>query len=308
MFTVSVKGGNDERAVLQVRSVSELGFGWVGELARHLWSASHISRHSSVRWRIIHGTEARAHSFPWQVSIRGQLDEHYCGGSLLAPSWVLTAAHCANIVFIAENFGDVVVVGQHDRLDPTEQGKQTIEIASKYLHPRYDSPDKANDIALLKLSSAAELGDTVSVPCLPSQGDYGDSSTFPAGMSCLLSGWGRTGHDENLPGDLYGQPWRLRQASLLLLSEDQCQEIYQEGAGFTIQESMQCAGGEGATSCNGDSGGPLVCYSQEDSSWYQVGIVSFGPSPCDQHIPAVYTRLAAFTDWIHQTIEEAGGW
>ena len=43
-----------------------------------------------------------------------------------------------------------------------------------------------------------------------------------------------------------------------------------EGADFAIQPMMQCAGGDGHTSCNGDSGGPLVCYSDQDSSWYQV--------------------------------------
>ena len=262
----------------------------------------------NISGRIIHGTEARAHSFPWQVSIKGELDEHYCGGSLLSPSWVLTAAHCANIVFIAEYFGDVVVVGQHDRREEAEPGKQTIKIERKFLHPHYDSPDKANDVALLRLSSPAQLSDTVSPPCLPAQGDFGDSSSFPAGQTCLLSGWGRAGPDEDLAGDLYGQPWTLRQAALPLLTDSQCRQIYQEGAGFTVQESMQCAGGDGHTSCNGDSGGPLVCYSQQDASWYQVGIVSFGPSPCDENIPAVYTRVAAFADWIEQTIQQNGGW
>ena len=73
--------------------------------------------------KIIHGEEATPHSFPWQISIKGDIDEHYCGGSIISPYWVLTAAHCANIVFIGEYFGDVVVVGQHDRLVQTD--KQT---------------------------------------------------------------------------------------------------------------------------------------------------------------------------------------
>ena len=89
---------------------------------------------------------------------------------------------------------------------------------------------------------------------------------------------------------------------------------------------MQCAGGEGKTSCNGDSGGPLVC--ENDGTWYQVtillqltclkkefsllisqkvGIVSFGPSPCDAAYPAVYTRVAGYSNWIMETIAENGG-
>ena len=53
-----------------------------------------------------------------------------------------------------------------------------------------------------------------------------------------------------------------------MLADAECSTIYSEGANFDIQETMQCAGGDGHTSCNGDSGGPLVCYS--DNAWYQV--------------------------------------
>ena len=82
--------------------------------------------------------------------------------------------------------------------------------------------------------------------------------------------------------------------------------IYLEGANFEIQPTMQCAGGEDKTSCNGDSGGPLVC--KKENKWYQVGIVSFGPSPCDAEIPAVYTRVAGYSNWIRETIEANGGY
>lgn len=122
----------------------------------------------------------------------------------------------------------------------------------------------------------------------------------------MLTGWGKIGEDESEPGDSFGQPWRLRQTTLPLVSDDQCHDIYLEGAGFTIQETMQCAGGDGHTGCNGDSGGPLVCQ-LEDGHWYQAGIVSFGPSPCDASIPGVYTRVAGYVKWISDTINANGG-
>lgn len=90
-------------------------------------------------------------------------------------------------------------------------------------------------------------------------------------MKCILTGWGKHGVDESMPGDLYGQPWKLRQAVLPLVADEECRIIYLEGADFSIQETMQCAGGDGHTSCNGDSGGPLVCYKEAEQTWFQAG-------------------------------------
>ena len=90
-------------------------------------------------------------------------------------------------------------------------------------------------------------------------------------MKYILTGWGKHGVDESMPGDLYGQPWKLRQAVLPLVADEECRIIYLEGADFSIQETMQCAGGDGHTSCNGDSGGPLVCYKEAEQTWFQAG-------------------------------------
>ena len=199
-------------------------------------------------------------------------------------------------------------------------------IDAKFIHPDYDTPARAHDVALLKLREPVEMGLTISTPCLPDFGDFGDSSGFPVGSDCVLTGWGMMGEGENVPGDIYGQPWTLRQVTLPLLGDEECSDIYQEGANFEIQSTMQCAGGDGHTACNGDSGGPLVCY--REGNWYQVchnskyfmcffplqnsslqvGIVSFGPAPCDALIPGVYTRVAGYTKWIMDTIEGNGGW
>ena len=153
----------------------------------------------------------------------------------------------------------------------SEDDKQSIMIDEKFIHPDYDTPDRANDIALLKLRHPAELGPTISPPCLPQSGDYGDESGYPAGADCVLTGWGRMGEGEDAAGDMYGQPWRLRQVTLPLVSDEECAEIYLEGANYPIQPTMQCAGGDGHTACNGDSGGPLVCY--REGLWYQVEIL-----------------------------------
>ena len=122
---------------------------------------------------------------------------------------------------------------------------------------------KGYDIALCKLVEPVIMSETVSPACLPQEGD----STFPPGMHCLVSGWGKVGRGEDsISVDENRLPWKLRQATLPLIDNEMCS--WSET--IPIQDSMQCAGGEGRTSCNGDSGGPLVCYNEKDEKWYQV--------------------------------------
>ena len=78
---------------------------------------------------------------------------------------------------------------------------------------------------------------------------------------------------EGIDSDVYNQPYELRQATLPLIDDVSCQEIYLDGADFDIQPSMQCAGGDGKTACTGDSGGPLVCKNGEQ--WFQVISIHF---------------------------------
>ncbi|XP_062287347.1 chymotrypsin B-like [Scomber scombrus] len=229
---------------------------------------------------IVNGEEARPHSWPWQVSLQTTNGFHFCGGSLINESWVVTAAHC--------NFrtrSHLVVLGEHDR-SSTAEDVQVKRVSRVFRHPNYNTPRFNNDITLLKLSSPAQIERHVSSVCVAETAD-----NFAPGTSCITTGWGLT------RGNARQTPSLLQQTALPLVGTAQCSRVFR---GTAITPMMICAGGAGATSCSGDSGGPLVCL--KDNAWTLVGIVSFGRATCSTNTPAVYARVTALRAWIDQTI------
>ncbi|CAM9571578.1 chymotrypsinogen A-like [Lampetra fluviatilis] len=231
--------------------------------------------------RIVNGEEAMPGSWPWQVSMQNNTGFHFCGGSLIDPYWVVTAAHCK--ISPSEHR---VILGEHDQSSSSEK-IQTMTIAKAINHPQWDEETINNDVALIKLSQPAQMTDGVSPVCLSSTSD-----NFPAGLNCVTSGWGKTNIFDS------STPPRLRQTALAIMATPTCQQMWANVQKIT--DVMICAGGTGASSCRCDSGGPLVC--ENDGAWNLVGIVSWGHSLCSTSMPAAYTRVTAIRSWIDQTI------
>ncbi|XP_029803795.1 chymotrypsin-like elastase family member 3B isoform X2 [Suricata suricatta] len=195
--------------------------------------------------RVVNGEDAVPYSWPWQVSLQYKKDgafHHTCGGSLIAPDWVMTAGHCVS-----------------------------------------------NDIALIKLSRSAQLGDAVQLACLPPAGDI-----LPNGEPCYISGWGRLYTGGPLPD-------KLQQALLPVVDYDHCSQ--RDWWGSSVKKTMVCAGGDIHSGCNGDSGGPLNCPTA-DGSWQVHGVTSFVSAfGCNTlKKPTVFTRVSAFNDWIEEVM------
>ncbi|XP_078584851.1 chymotrypsinogen B-like [Branchiostoma floridae x Branchiostoma japonicum] len=232
--------------------------------------------------RIVGGEDARHNSWPWQVSLQTSSGAHFCGGTLIAPQWVLTAAHCNQDLATVR-----VVLGEHD-LSSASESVQVASIVGALPHPNYNPQTVENNIMLIKLASPANLGRTVDVACLPRAG-----SGYPDGMMCWSTGWGFT--SENGPiAD------KLQQADLPLLSDRECSSHWSD---FYKPESMICAGGEGAGedgACRADSGGPLVC--EINGSYHLVGVVNFGHDTCSTSYPTVFARVSAFRSWIDRVM------
>nr|XP_006129070.1 trypsin-like [Pelodiscus sinensis] len=212
---------------------------------------------------------------PWQAAI---FNEHqlYCGGVLINKEWVMTAAHCVLRGTTS------IRVGEYNlrQMDESEQVKMA---AKSVAHPNYNPATKDNDIMLIKLSSPVQLNNNVHPIALA-------SSAAPAGIVCLVSGWGTTTTPK--PASF---PALLQCANLEIISDSDCRRTYPG----LITDNMLCAGVPqgGTDSCQGDSGGPLVCGRSLQ------GIVSWGLEECAQpNKPGVYSKVSKYLDWIQQTI------
>ncbi|KAM3919781.1 chymotrypsin B-like [Leptodactylus fuscus] len=228
--------------------------------------------------RIVNGEEAVPGSWPWQVSLQEPSGWHFCGGSLISSSWVVTAAHCS------VSTSHRVVLGEHDRSSSAES-IQSLAVGRVFTHPNWDPNAINNDIALIKLAIPAVLGSTVSPVCLAHHGEVYDD-----GRICVTSGWGKT------RWSALNTPSKLQQTAVPVLSNAQCKNYW----GSNISDLMVCAGAAGSSSCMGDSGGPLVC--QRNGAWTLVGIVSWGSSTCSTSTPAVYARVTELRSWVDQTV------
>jgi len=230
--------------------------------------------------KIVGGEEAAPHSIPWQVSLRRKSDNfHFCGGSVLGPNHVVSAAHCTVIWDSPDEV--VVVAGEHDR-SVDEGTEQTVPVSKLTVHESYGSPKNfENDIAIWELGEPLEMNDYVAPVALPEPMKQSEGE-------CTVSGWG-TLHS----GDS-STPNVLMKVDVPVVEDGRCKIEYP----FSIAESMLCAGEHGKDSCQGDSGGPMICYNS-DGSGYLGGIVSWGIGCGGYYHPGVYTEVSYFTEWIN---------
>lgn len=257
-----------------------------------------IVNNLSLTARILGGGNAEVGEWPSMVGIVIAAnfpleDRFFCGGTVVADRWVMTAAHCMFDPFgTPTQPGSIrVVAGTNDLTDPN--AVETL-VTNIIVHPDYDSNGSTlqNDIALLELGTA--------LSATPTELFRGDPETYNDTMA-FIAGWGATTTDSSSNSQY---PTLLQDASVPLVSLAQCNlpESYQG----TITSTQVCAGFRqgGIDSCVGDSGGPL--YILNNGQQVQVGITSFGNGCGLPNFYGVYTNVSAFLPWMSNYIDVSG--
>ena len=214
-----------------------------------------------------------------------------CGGTVLSPTVVLTAAHCLvdeRSRTIRPADGVVVTAGTFDRGSGAGVAVGARAVA---VHPDYDPGAIRSDAAVIHLAQPLAIAPVTLA------GD-GDAALAAPGATATFTGWGTTsgGSSEASP--------RLLTATTTVLDDDACQRLLGNGFSSAVTLCAVDAGRFAASTCRGDSGGPLLTR-RDDGAWVQIGITSWGSLGCDAHVPQAFTRVSAVAPWISAQLAAA---
>jgi len=251
---------------------------------RSPFSSCGVKGASTPSSHIVNGQPASECEWRWQAQLRNGYA--FCGGTLLTPEWVLTAAHCVRKPNFDVRFGDF-------NTSDNSGNEQTRRAVQVFRHPSYSVHTSSHDLALVKLDRPVTINECVGTVCLPTPG-----ADVPADSKCWITGWGTLSSGGSTPTI-------LQEAEVGIIGNDDC--VKEFGYDRTdIDDSMMCAQGQTedgkiTDACQGDSGGPLVCESS--GQWTVYGATSWGYGCAGRTYPGIWARVHKELDWVQDILD-----
>jgi secreted trypsin-like serine protease len=242
---------------------------------------------ASGQLRIVGGGPTGVDQHPWMVAVASRSvygdsrSGQFCGGTLVSPTKVVTAAHCLydESTMRPANRPDLSVILGRTDLSGAEGDE--VAVSRVWIDPDYSMSTNMWDVAVLTLAEP-QPGRQV-LPLVR----QGDTAPYRAGTEATVLGWGDVSGDGRYPTGLH-------EVQVPMIQDGVCARDYPGGPDGVFQaRTMVCAGDQsrgGRDACQGDSGGPLVVDGR------LVGLVSWGTGCAEAHHPGVYTRIAAMAD------------
>ncbi|XP_022687407.1 uncharacterized protein LOC111259557 isoform X2 [Varroa jacobsoni] len=256
-------------------------------------NGSQITKYSAtcglgIKSRIVGGEVANVERWAWVAALmridkRTNQMEQFCGGVVISNRYIITAAHCLPGVHPREL---TIRLGEFDFSQHENSRRRDYHVSRIVRHPQFnESNNNFADIALIKVNEDIAFNQNLLPVCMPEEESF-------ANKEATVIGWGVTS---------FGGPSSsiLMQLTLPVWDNAECQDKLNT---IVVYPQFLCAGLKdkgGHDSCQGDSGGPLM-VENSNRQWSLIGIVSWGFKCAQKGIPAIYTRVTEFRDWIYK--------
>ncbi|XP_070559274.1 mannan-binding lectin serine protease 1-like [Ptychodera flava] len=295
-YTCVAIGNNDERIATASARLTIVPKKTVAEVCGKVMVGNDTTEDATPaedNFRIVDGKTSVKGTAPWMARLWNVYDRrHFCGGSVLNDYWIVTAAHCfRNLAGPPEQLVEIRL-GDYDDLQPDPE-ERIHPIAEVIPYPDFDGSNFDGDIALVRLVTKIQFTDYICPICLPSK--LVAQAMLKRNQVGRVLGWGQISE-----GGRY--PRYLNEVNVPVRRKPECVESAQP---YEMTSNMFCAGYRGALTgdaCKGDSGGPFV--QQRNSTWYLVGIVSWGEGCARENEFGFYTKVYKYYAWIDDVLNQ----